>query len=211
VSLPGTSRLAALLLSLLVAGGCGGVLTKAPPQKQRFKLAAQREGAPEQACDCTVRIFRIRVARAFERKRFVYQVGPDRFEEDFYNEFYAPPGELVRQATGSWLSDSGLFASVIGATDGAAADWLLQGRVGKLYADTREEPPRTVLEIDYTLLDARKRQPDPSFRKTYGHTTRAASRSAEAIVEAWQVSLDAVLASLEADLRVFFAEQPVKR
>ena len=75
----------------------------------------------------------------------------------------------------------------------------------------REEQPRAVFEIDYGLLDARKRQPDPSFQKRYGHTARATSRSAEAIAAAWGESLAAILAALEADLRAFFAEQPAKR
>lgn len=209
---PQTRRLAPILVALLVAGGCSGVLTKPPPQKQRFKLAAQREGAPQLACDCTVRIDRVRVARAFERKRFVYQVGTDAFEEDFYNGFYAPPGELVRQTTGTWLGESGLFARVIGSTDGSAADWLLQARIDKLYVDFREqEQPRAILEIEYSLLDARKRQPTPSFDKRFGHATRATSRSAEAIAAAWGESLEAVLVALETDLRAFFAERPTRR
>lgn len=197
-------RLAALALAaLLAAAGCSGLLSRPPPEKQRFHLTLERDETPESgSCACSVRVERVRVARTYERKRFVYRTGDAIFEEDFYHEFYAPPGELVQQATGEWLAESGLFAKVLGASEGSLPDWLLEGRVRKLYADLRAGgEPQAVMEIEFMLLDARRRRAEPAFARRYGATIRALARTPEAIHAAWSASLERILASLEADLR----------
>ncbi len=198
---PGRRLLVALGCAALLGTGC---LSKSFPEKRRFQWTPERSGEALAACECSLRIERVRVARAFERRRFVYRTGEGTFEEDFYNEFYSPPGMEVRKAAGHWLDDSGAFARILGATDVARADWLLQGRVNELYADVREREARAVLEVEFTLLDARPNRPVEAFRKRYGAASPT-ERSADGIHAAWGRGLEQILAELEQDLRVHLA------
>jgi ABC-type uncharacterized transport system auxiliary subunit len=189
--------LAALALSL----GCLGGLSKSPPEKRRYVFDIERGEATEADGKGVLRVERFRVSRLFERKGFVYRTGGDRFENDFYNEFFAPPGVLLREAVGMWLGDSALFSNVIGGTDSTRADWLLEARVNQLYGDLRDaRAPQAVMEIHFTLLDARSPTLTAVFTKRYSARVDAADRSPEAILAAWNSSLVQILSQLEADL-----------
>jgi cholesterol transport system auxiliary component len=176
-------------------------MSKSPPEKRRFVLEAERGEEAEANGKGVLRVERFRVSRLFERKGFVYRTGGDRFENDFYNEFFAPPGALLREAVGHWLEDSPLFSNVIGGTDSTRADWLLEARVNELYGDLRDaKAPQAVMEIHFTLLDARSPTLTAVFTKRYSARVDAADTSPEAVLAAWNASLIGILTELEADL-----------
>jgi uncharacterized lipoprotein YmbA len=189
---------AAVTLCVMMAG----CLSKKYPVKQRHVMRIQRAGASTPASLGVLRVGRMRVSPLFERKGFVYRTGDTTFEQDFYNEFFVPPGVLLRKATLDWMGASSLFSSVIDAADAATANWLLQGRMEKLYGDFRDgDAPRAVLAIEFTLLDLASPQHDVALRKTYAREVEAAVASPAAVMAAWNQALSQILAELEADLR----------
>ncbi|UCE85803.1 MAG: membrane integrity-associated transporter subunit PqiC [Deltaproteobacteria bacterium] len=194
-------RTAGRLLATAVALVALGCLTQKPPEKRRYVFDARREApAATREGVGVLRIDRIRVSPLFERKGFVYRTGESSFESDFYNEFYAPPGVLLRQALLAWLGPSSTFASVSDSTNPGDATWLLEGQVDNLYGDLRDpRDPRAVLEIEFALLYAKSL--NVRFRKSYAASVQAEDTSAPAIMAAWNEALAAILAELEGDLR----------
>jgi uncharacterized lipoprotein YmbA len=187
------------ILTLAIQLGC---LSKSYPEKQRHVIAVQRAAEVESSGHGTLAIGRMRVSSLFERKGFVYQTGDTTFEDDFYNEFFAPPGTLFRKATLEWLSRSSVFASVVDARHRLEADWRLEAQIQKLYGDLRDrKAPQAILEIEFALLEASRTKFELAFRRTYSAAVNASSSSAAAIVVAWTESFEQILTALEEDLR----------
>jgi uncharacterized lipoprotein YmbA len=187
------------VMTLVIPLGC---LSKSYPEKRRHVIAVQLPPEVASSGSGVLGVGRMRVSSLFERKGFVYQTGDTTFEDDFYNEFFAPPGTLFRKATLEWLSRSSVFASVIDARHRADVDWWLEAQVQKLYGDLRDrEAPQAILEIEFALLEASRTKFEIAFRRTYSAAVNASSPSATAIVAAWTDSLEQILTALEEDLR----------
>jgi cholesterol transport system auxiliary component len=194
-----------ILLSALLLASCFGGFERRPPEKQRFMLqptqsaqvsSARIEVAPEKAG--VLRVARVRVSPVFDHKGFVYQTGPNSFETDFYNEFFSPPGILMREAVLGWLEASQLFVPV--SRDSAAeASWVLETDVDQLFADQRGGGLEAHLEIVFRLLDARTRK--IVFEKRYSAREQAADDSAAALIDTWNRELGSMLAELVQDVR----------
>jgi ABC-type uncharacterized transport system auxiliary subunit len=192
----------ALMLVIAAATALGCSFSQQMPEKRRFVLRAQRPAEPESRCRTLLTVGRFRVAPLFEREGFVSLRGEDTFKTSFFDEFKRPPGVMLREVALNWLRDAGLFADVLEPGDAPLADWALQGRVLKLYADVRQaDEPAAVLEIDFELSDATTAE--AVLTRSYGQAVPARSNQAEAIVAAWQQALATVLTGLEADLREF--------
>ena len=194
-----------LLAALLLASGCFGGLERRPPEKQRFVLQPATEVAPVSVAGSSVvrlarvRISPVRVSPVFDNKGFVYRTGPSTFETDFYNEFFSPPGVLLREALIDWLDSTQLFDAVA-RSSAADADWVLETDLDQLFADQRDPgPPKAYLEITFRLIDARTRK--VAFEKRYTASEAAADRSPAALVDAWNRGLGSMLAELVGDVR----------
>jgi uncharacterized lipoprotein YmbA len=195
-------RKATALLALALLVGC---VSQSAPKKLRYVIGPERPGASASAVASDVlRIERVLVSPLYEHKGFVYRTGDATLAADFYNEFFASPGVLVREATGDWLAASGLFETVVSTNVTERADWLLELRVDKLYGDTRGAA-RSVVAIEYSLVDLSSGQPESSFRKRYAVERPAADSSAAGIVAGWNDALAEILTSFEADLRAHLA------
>jgi len=199
----GLASRAALLLALIASAAIPlGCLSKSYPEKRRYIFEIQPPVDAVPGPNGVLRMDRVRVSPLFERKGFVYRTGEATFENDFYNEFFAPPGVLLRKATLNRLRAASIFAEVLDATQMGDVDWMLEGHVTQLYADLRDQAaPLAVLQIEYTLLDARSPTLAIVFRKNYSVRGPAAGGTAEAIVNGWTEALIQVLSELEIDLR----------
>jgi cholesterol transport system auxiliary component len=193
---------AALAIGLL---GAGCTLSQSVPEKRRFVLEAERPAGASQGCEGAVMVHRFRVAPLFERKRLVYRAEEDRYQARFYDEFYAPPGSLLRQATFDWVQAAGLFSVVLHPGDPGRPDWVLEARVDRLVADLTGGSPVAALDIGFALL--RARDLEVAFARQYVEETPTGSEDPETVVEAWNRSLVNVLTRLEADLRTFLAAE----
>jgi len=199
----GLASRAALLLALIASAAIPlGCFSKSYPEKRRYVFEIEPPIDAVPGPNGVLRMDRVRVSPLFERKGFVYRTGEATFENDFYNEFFAPPGVLLRKATLNRLRAASIFSDVLDATQMGDVDWMLEGHVTQLYADLRDRAaPFAVLQIEYTLLDARSPTLAIVFRETYSAQISAAGGSAEAIVNGWTEALTQVLSELEVDLR----------
>jgi len=199
----GLASRAALLLALIASAAIPlGCLSKSYPEKRRYIFEIQPPVDAVPGPNGVLRMDRVRVSPLFEHKGFVYRTGEATFENDFYNEFFAPPGVLLRKATLNRLLAASIFSDVLDATQMGGVDWMLEGHVKELYADLRDrDAPFAVLQIEYTLLDAHSPTLAIVFRKNYSARVAAASGRVEVIVNGWTEALIQILSELEVDLR----------
>jgi cholesterol transport system auxiliary component len=189
----------ALGLAFAVAlAGCS--LTRPAPVKNTFLLDPPLPPAAAAAKPSTLRIGTFNVAAPYRDRTFTYRTGDVKFESDFYNEFFVPPGPMIAQATTKALAGAQAFARVVPAgTAPEDGDFVLEGFVADLYADTREKPPAAVVGINFYLT----RTTFPSavvWSRDYRERVPLAAATPEALAQAWNEALGRVLAALARDL-----------
>jgi len=187
-----------LLLALSAGPGCTGWLGQSPPPPVQYVLRPERTAPPASPGSRVLRVGQVRAAPLFERQGFLYRTDPERYVRDFYHRFYAPPGVVIQEAATEWLRASGLFAAVLDPGQSGVADWILEGRVERLYADRRRDPPEAVLEVQVTLLDADELE--LLLQRRYAAVEPAPAGDPAGLAAAWSRALGRVLAELEADL-----------
>lgn len=201
---------AALCATLaILASGCV-TLSRPLPQKTRYLLEPRRGSiAPEAtpASDGRARgaifVDPVHVNPLFDHKGFLYRVGENEYERDFYHELWVSPGVLVRQATIEWLRESPALRSGLEERRRSVARWRLGGRVDRLYADLRAaNAPLAVIEVSFDLVDARAETSteDSASRWRYRAQIPAHDTSPAALARAWNDALSRILTDLESDL-----------
>ncbi len=191
--------LAALLIGVAAFGaGCTTVLERQPPEKQRFLLAPGRPEPVSGPRAGVLRVGVVRVSPPFQNRGFVRRNGEATSANDFYNEFAAPPGALLRDVLVEWLRDGTRFATVVRGSE-TPADWLLEVDLEALYEDTSDPAaPQATIAFTARLLDARTAK--VAFERHYAATDPAGDGSPSVLVATWNQALARLLAELAADL-----------
>ncbi|MBW2498124.1 MAG: membrane integrity-associated transporter subunit PqiC [Deltaproteobacteria bacterium] len=189
-----------LVLFVLPLAGCS--FDQPLPEKQRFILTGTEPDAPiGSGGGGTLRIHRFRAASVFERNALVYRTDDDLFVEDFYNEFYAQPGMMVREITLRYLQAAGIFDVVLEPNDSRRADWLLEGRIENLYADLRDrDRPAAIVDIGFSLVDESSPDLATIFQQRYEERIEAESDQAHDLVRAMARGMNSIFERLAADL-----------
>lgn len=188
------------LCLLLPLAGCLR-LERDYPERELFSLeVSPPPGPPSEPLFGAVRVSKFRVASPFAGKGFVYRTAPLQYQEDFYNRFVAPSGELIAGQSVRWLTASGLFAAVYGGPSPVEPQLLLEGEVLALYGDFRERPPRAVLEIVFTATRA-DGAPQVVLHHGYRREVPLQEGGSAALAAGWSEALAEVLRGLESDLR----------
>ena len=200
---PSLARVAAVLFGLALAGCLGG---QPVPERTRWALTVKRSGFAAPLNAGSVQAGRVRVTAPFERKGFWYRVADDRWREDFYNEFWTPPGTHLRQLALIWLESSEIFTEVAGVADRREVDWWIESRVDALYADLRESPSARIV-AEFHLIDARSVDLDTVLLKSYDALVSARSSDPHELVAAWSAAWAQILTQVEADLRGALGER----
>jgi len=200
---PRLRRSSALLLAALLVGlGCRGLFLRERPAQKRFVVEAERgetRPAPPGAPPLEVRTFT--ASSQLRGTRFVYRLGPDALEFDYYHGFWTEPERLVTDATVRWLAAAGLFSLVSNAGWGEPGRLVLEGEVSELYGDYRDpSTPLAVLRLRCALLDASGPSPRVLLSREYASSRPVAPASRDALVTGWSEALGEVLAALERDL-----------
>ncbi len=189
------------LVLILVSNGCLSLETSYP-EKRSYVLEVLRKGdarIPEAATPLFVPKFR--VSSPYGGKGFVYRKDSVTYESDYYNEFFTLPGAMLTETTREWLAQSGLFRVVTDSADLADPIYSLRGSVTALYGDFRESRrPSAVIEIEFSLIRDDQDRAQVLMGKRYSERAALRGDSPEDLVEGWNVALEKILVSLEADL-----------
>lgn len=131
---------AALLAALAAGGGTGcSVLPNRPYiETRRFPLVPRRPAGGARRGSAGRKVLLVRLMRAapgLDQRGLRIRRADGSESLDFYNEWIAPPAELVEEALRRWLTDSGLFSAVTTPGSRAGADLVLEMELTALRAD----------------------------------------------------------------------------
>jgi cholesterol transport system auxiliary component len=193
----------------MLAGSCS--LSRPTEAKRMFllepKMPAAATGTPKPEA---LRIGVVNVAAPFRGKTFVYRESDLRYDTDYYDEFFIAPAVMVADATAKALAASNVFRRVVpfGASS-VEGDYVLDGFVSELYADTRNAAaPVAVITVTYYLTPANAINPGVVWTHTYEQRAKAAGAGAEAIANGWNTALTAIVAELARDLAAASLPKP---
>jgi cholesterol transport system auxiliary component len=191
-----------LLAALGFGLGCQGLLVRERPAQKRFVLEAERDEArpaPAGAPALAVRPFT--ASSHLRGTRFVYRLGPDELDFDYYHRFWSEPERLVTDAAVRWLARAGLFALVSDAGWEESDRLALEGEISELSGDYRDpRAPLAVLRLRCALLDESAGASRVLLYREYSSARPVAPASREALVAGWNEALREVLTALEQDL-----------
>ncbi len=193
---------AAVACGLTLALGCVGAALERPvPQRTRFLLSATPPAVAEHAVSGALWVDRVRVSPMFSGTGFVYRTADSVYARDFLHEFFASPGDVLREAMIDWLRAASRFASIERSGE-SSPEYRLESDVDQFYVDLREPTdPRVVLEGRFRFFDLRDGRPVRRLDLRLTEIEPAADRSPQALVDAWNRSLTRMLEQLDRELR----------
>ena len=198
MTLPRVAGLVATLAIAIIVAGCS--FTRPSPVKNTFLLDPPNPPAAVAPKPATLRIGAFNVSAAYRDRAFTYRTGDVKFESDFYNEFFVAPGPMVGQATTRALAAANVFTRVVPAgTAPEEGDFVLEGFVSDLYADTRDKPAAAVVGVNFYLT----RTAFPSsvvWSRDYRERVALSASTPEALASAWNEALGILLRKLAQDL-----------
>jgi len=104
--------------------------------------------------DQVLQVRRVNIAPPFGGSSLVYRTRGGRYVKDYYNEWVAPPEELLSTELVDWLSTSGPFKTAVDGRSAAPHRFALETSITSLYGDFQDPAkPKVVLDARVYLLD----------------------------------------------------------
>ena len=202
--IPGKLAVASTLALLVSCAACVSIdIERSSPEKRYFALEIRAGVHPANpTSNETLEVSNLRVSPRYGDKNFVYRISDAGYESDFYNQFLVSPASLITEEVRKGLAHSQVFKHVISSSIQLQSSYVLEGTVNALYGDFRKRnAPMAVLETEFFLNSLIPTRPGIVMQKRYAQSVPLSGRSPEALVKGWNEALEAVLASLAADLK----------
>jgi cholesterol transport system auxiliary component len=194
----------ALLLStlLLVSAGCVD-LSRPALAKHYYLLDAVPkpvDGPPAHAT--AIRVTGVEVSAPFSERTLVFRLDQERYESDFYDEFFVAPRAMVTSELVEWLRVRRVFATTLPPSSSLDAPYAVEAQVTAMYGDLRDKS-KTEAVFSMQVFVSHTGNPEHRIvlQRTYDQRVRVPDRSAEAVTKGLSEALQQCFAQLEADLR----------
>ena len=193
-----------LMLSTLLLLNAGCVDLSRPALAKHYYLldAVPKpvDEAPSQAG--AIRVTGIEVSAPFSERTLVYRVDQERYESDFYDEFFVAPRAMVTSELVEWLRVRRVFATILPPSSTLDAPYALEGQVTAMYGDLRDKSKtEAVFSIQVFVTHMGNPERQIVLQHMYEQRVRVPDRSADAITKGLSEALQQCFAQLEADLR----------
>lgn len=175
--------------------------------KRQFLIEAERTvQATRNIADKPAGVLEVQrfgIVSRFEGKGLVYKIGAVEYESDFYNEFLTAPQSMITEVIYTWLTQAGLFDSVVYADSRLRADYILEGNILALYGDFTDPEGigQAVMEIQFFLIDEKQHVKRKLLGGAYRSTQEVETRTATDLVRAYNLCLENILRRLERDIQ----------
>ena len=151
-----------MLLALGLAPVLSGCLGSAPKPAVNWTMEFERPAIAspggEVLTSGPVRLAQVNVRAPYNGARLAVLRADGSVAFDNYNQFAAPPPQLVRNAVEDALECSGRFPGVINAGSSVSTPYVVEAAVTRLALDCRREGRReTVAEVELMLICDHKR------------------------------------------------------
>ena len=191
-------KYAAMIFMVVAFAGC-----KTPvKESDAFMLDVERaEMLASAKNELVLRVDRFSALSPFKYKDLVYRKSDLEFETDYYHRFLVGPEDMVMGEVYDWFSGAGVFGDVVRWDSTSDATHSIRGYITSLYGDFSDKSSfEAVMEIEFTLVDLRDKQPQGVFEKTYRSKIPFESRDAMSLVQGYSKCLREILAKLESDV-----------
>jgi ABC-type uncharacterized transport system auxiliary subunit len=191
-----------ILPLILVCCGCVS-LERSYPDKRFYVIEISESAVPASSSgERSLSVANFRISPRYAEKSFVYRISEAGYEADFYHQFLTATDTMIGEEVRKGLAASRLFKYVVGPSNQLQPNYVLEGSINALYGDFRNlNAPAAVLEIEFFLHNEDGANPGIVMQKRYGKSVPLNSRSPEALVKGWDQALEAILATLVADLK----------
>lgn len=164
---------------------------------------------PPAPCDppsggLVVELRRVEMAPAFRQRDLAYRTGPHKLELDPYASLAAPPAELCAAALRGFLRNAAGIGAVVAPGSTQAPELVIDAYVTELSGDFRSSTdPAGVVELDLTVSTPATAQAPARvvLRRDYLERKKIDTRTAAAVVEAWNHGLASAVESFAGDLK----------
>ncbi len=197
-----TAFICIFLLLITLSYGCPSV-NKEYPQRIYFLFEIP---APQQMTTVkgtSVDVNRFNISPTSQGTEFIYRTTDLQFEEDFYNQFFRPPENLITEAVRQWITQLGLFEDVLNPASQALAQYVVEGNIVDLYGDYRNQSAaKAVVQIQLFLLQTSQDGSDPAIlmSKTYSSEHPIGAASPNALMNGWNIAMQKILSEFTTDL-----------
>ena len=194
---------AASCLAMAILAYVGGCTQNSKIIQDQYRLDVTRVSDERQTQGQGVlKVRHFVISSPFETNEFVYRKAELRYVSDFYHRFLSPPTGMITEETRQWLSESGVFANVVGMLSSVDYDYMLEGDIQAVYGDHRSETElNAVMEIEFFLIDEHLKKDVIIFSRKYRSVQPMDKTSAPSLAEGLNACLAEILTNLEADLR----------
>jgi len=142
----------ALIACGFVSAACS--LSQPYPAKGNFTInppSPTGSSKPDSAPEC-IQIDPVSVAPPYGQQSFVYRVGDNQFQTDYYNQFISPPNRLLTGATVEGLARRSSATTVLEPSSTAGCALRLEVHITDLYADLRPGRNLAIIRARFMLL-----------------------------------------------------------
>ncbi len=146
---------------------------------------------------------RFSISPASEGREFIYRTTDLQFKNDFYNQFFRPPDNLITESVRQWLDQSGVFDDLLNPSSQYIPKYTIEGNIVELYGDYRNESAASaVLRIQLFVLRTSDdgSNPDILMNKTYASQQPIGAASPNALMNGWNRALEEILGEFLTDL-----------
>ena len=197
-------RVASSASVLLFLAACAGLDLSRPAVVKHYYLleAAPAPSDTPAQFPVPIKINGFEVAPPFEDRSFVYRVGEQRYESDFYDEFFVAPRAMVTSLIADWLGARHIFAAALPPTSTLDAPYAMEGLVTSMYVDLRQQSQPTAvfaLQVFVTRVGPHERR--IVLERAYRHEFALSAHDPKSYADGLSQAFQLCLADLERDLR----------
>jgi uncharacterized lipoprotein YmbA len=195
-------------------GGGGGSKSLYALDPGRPPTPAPRESLPARLASTGIgregvlQVRGVNIAPPFDGSSLVYRTPDGTYMKDSYNQWLAPPEELLSGELVNWLSAaaSGPFETVVDGRSAAPHRFALETSITSLYGDFQDpHQPKVILNARVYLLDDATGGRSVAFQNHYDVSIPLAQASAEEFVRGCGRAYRQFLEVLSKDLSAFRA------
>lgn len=190
------------ILVLVVIYGCPSI-NKTYPERTFFLFELTTPDQVSQVKGTSVDVNRFTISPRSQGREFIYRTSDLEFKNDFYNQFFRPPDNIVTEAVRDWINQSGLFEDVLTPASQALPEYVIEGNIIDLYGDYRDESAaKAVMRIQLFLLRLSEDGSNPTIllSTTYDSVQSIGTASPNALMQGWNLALEDILSEFLTDL-----------
>jgi cholesterol transport system auxiliary component len=194
--------LLSFLTLLLLSTGCVDLSRPALAKHYYLLETSPQPSDSPPAHASAIRVTGIEVSAPFSERSMVYRLEQERYESDFYNEYFVAPRAMITSKLVEWLTVRRVFATTLPPSSTLDAPYALEGQVTALYGDLRDKAKSAaVFGMQVFVTDMRNPEKSILLERACAEQVPVPDRSADAISKGLSQALQRCFAQLEADLR----------